>query len=157
MLQKAIFEVEGVALEVNKESIIPSIRISNATSFFGVCKRKPKGFEISVSKYHLSNEINAVYQTIVHEVLHTIKGCMNHGSKWKECANTMNEVYGYNISRLGTMKSGAKLNTPPKLVKYIITCQKCSKVYKRKVRSKLVKNVDNYKCGECGGALKLEK
>lgn len=159
LLKKAISEVKDAEIEVLSEKIIPNIRIAKARSFYGICKKKPEGLEISISKYHLSNSLESVYQTIVHEVLHTVDGCMNHGTKWKVMANRMNKKYGYSISRLGTAKSGVKLDAPPKKVvyKYIIVCQNCGHTYKRQRKSKLTDNLNRYRCGKCGGELKRRK
>lgn len=154
MLFKAMDEIETLGINVKRDEIIPEIRISNATTFFGICKHKPRGYEISISKYHLANPKNAVYQTVVHEVLHTIEGCCSHDKKWQALANKVSRAYGYNISRLGTAKSGFSLNTPKSVYKYIFECKDCGSQVKRQKKSKLVTHTENYKCGICGGKFK---
>ena len=56
-------------------------RITLNTKFMNVC-----------------NEVD-ITNTIAHELIHSIYGCMNHGEKWKHIANLMNKQYGYHISR----------------------------------------------------------
>lgn len=40
-----------------------------------------------------------VCQVLAHEILHTCRGCANHGLRWKDYAQRMNELYGYGVER----------------------------------------------------------
>lgn len=44
-------------------------------------------------------DIDGLKNTIIHELLHTCKGCMKHTGEWKQLAEKVNRYYGYNIKR----------------------------------------------------------
>ena len=47
--------------------------------------------------------MNGLKNTIIHELLHTCVGCMNHKAKWKFYADKVNRAYGYDdIKRTST-------------------------------------------------------
>lgn len=147
MLCEAICEVKEAGIEPYHR-ILPNVRIYPATSYFGYCRYKKDidAYEITISEYHLNNPIQAVYETLVHEVLHTTQNTRGHCNKWKHYANIMNKKYGYNISRCGTYENGNRL---PKIKNYIVECQGCGKQYNRAKKSKLITQVEQYRCGIC--------
>lgn len=149
MLQKAIKQVQSVGAEV-PENINPRVRIYKATSYLGQCRRKDEQFEITISEYHLKNGYKAVMETMVHEVIHTIEGCFNHGNKWKMIADRVSSKYGYNISRVGnySVKKVAQAN-----MKYKLRCKGCGNIWHRQRLTKVVRFPELYSCGKCGGNL----
>lgn len=151
MLQKAIEQVENVGIKV-PTNIKSKIRTYKATSYFGQCRKKEGQFEITISEYHLKNGYNAVMETMIHEVIHTVDGCWNHGELWKRCVDKVNRKYGYSISRTGSQKQGYSLKVAEVNVKYIIKCDKCGNTIQRQRMSKLVKYPEIYRC-KCGGKL----
>lgn len=111
-------------------------------------------FEIEISKFILG-DMNKLTETIYHELLHTVKGCLNHGSKWKSLASKVNSIYGTNISR--TAEATEKIREEVvRRAKYKITCLTCNKVIYRQRKSKLITSSGKYRCGICGGRLKVE-
>ncbi len=44
------------------------------------------------------NPVSALKNTIIHELIHTIPGCMNHGKYWKAYAKLANRKLGYHIT-----------------------------------------------------------
>ena len=95
----------------------------------------------------------ACLQTLAHEVLHTCRGCANHGKRWKEYAQRMNRAYGYHISRTDTCQA---LGVPDiSRVNYVLVCRSCGARIPRARRSKLVQHPEHYRC-RCGGMLTLE-
>ena len=78
---------------------------------------------------------------------------MKHTGKWKEYADTVNSIYGYNIKRVtsGTEKGiedYKRLYERP--VKYIFVCGKCGAVIYRKRDSRFTKHYRMYACAKCG-------
>ena len=45
------------------------------------------------------NSEQALIDTLMHELLHTCKGCFNHKNEWKRLAEKVNKIYNYNIKR----------------------------------------------------------
>ena len=67
---------------------------------FGCCSTKGGKHIIEISEFLLKGRPEKVREVIAHEVLHTCKGCRDHGEKWKAYAKKMNKAYGYNIKRV---------------------------------------------------------
>ena len=153
LLAKAIQEVKEQGIKPG--NIDPTLYVSNAAKEFGRCTHTGSNFEIRISKYIMNNPEKDLMQTIVHEVLHSVAGCMNHGPQWKKVADIMNEAKGYNISRL-TSISAANLTKEHQavLTKYVVACTDCGNKIYRQRKSKLINYPELYTCGACGGELK---
>ena len=131
---------------------------------WGQCNRVTGGFSININKIFLDdrNDIDGLKNTIIHELLHTCDGCLNHGPQWKALASKVNDVYGYNIKRCSDAnEKGIKKDTRPKhkilKYKYEIKCEKCGHVYKRTKMSAIIQHPEQYRCGHCHGNLKRTK
>lgn len=66
---------------------------------YGCCRLKAGAYHIEVSEFILRCDPDKIRGVLAHEVLHTCRGCYNHGNMWKKYAAMMNSVYGYNIKR----------------------------------------------------------
>lgn len=122
---------------------------------FGCCRKKDGVFFIEISEFVLKCSDEKVEEIIAHEVLHTCKGCYEHGKKWKEFAEAMNLRYGYNIKRASSFEEmGIEEKPEEESIKYIIKCSICGKEYPRKRFTCVMKKINAYRCA-CGGKLKL--
>lgn len=160
------------AIECMTELEEIGIEYGNVTEFtvntrarkrWGQCKKVPGGFEINISSVLLDerNDERGLKETILHELLHTCRGCMNHGEIWKRLAQKVNMAYGYNIKRTNSADDKGVLEEtrPPvkqREVNHRVTCTGCGHVYTRTKASKLITHTDHYRCGCCGGKLKLD-
>lgn len=86
--------------------------------------------------------------TIIHELIHTIPGCMNHGSKFQRICYLVNTKYPqYKLqTATGAEDFGIQLDEP--IPKYKIICKCCGKEYLYQRKPKL--NINMYKCSKCG-------
>lgn len=129
-------------------------------SRFGQCRKLPNGkYSINISKALLDESVNDKWlkDTIIHEILHSCKDCMNHGKKWKYYASIMNRKYGYSISRCASSaEMGIAEKTSPTFYKYRLICTKCGHTYLRQRMSAAVQNPSRFYCGYCNGKLKAE-
>lgn len=124
-------------------------------------------YEIEIRSILLDerNSVKGLKNTIIHELLHTVSGCMNHGEKWQRLARLVNNKYGYHISRCNSYEEvgvcseivesiekerESKLALKPT---YIIRCEKCGYEYVRHKLSRIVTDLELYRCGRCGGNL----
>lgn len=131
-------------------------------SRFGSCKKtgsKREGngkYIIEISGRLMECDDPAVETVLLHELLHTCPGCMNHGKRWKAYAEMLNRKYGYDI-RPASRYEAFGLEDPgsKEPVRYRIVCKKCGMEIVRKRRCPLVENVDRYRCGKCGGRLEI--
>ncbi len=110
-------------------------------------------FDIEISDKVLTDEYPTIYtkEVILHELIHTLPGCFNHGEQFKAVARVLNRRYGYNISRVASSSSVACL--APQEHKYEIQCPACGKIFYRDRMSDFVKNPQNYRHSNCGKEL----
>ena len=155
--------------EVKAAGIVPGNIVSvtintRAKKRWGQCKRLPNGtYTINISNSLMADSvsINAAKNTMAHEILHTVKGCMNHGPEWQSVADKMNQAYPdtYNIKRT-TSAEEKGLESIGRVrheeYKCMLVCQKCGGKHYYKRESKAVRNYQNYHCGGCGGKLSLQ-
>lgn len=127
---------------------------TRATRRLGLCRKEPDGYVIEISKFIL-NDINTLENTVYHELLHTVEGCMNHGSKWKSLAEKVNKVYNINISRTSAATDDMKQEYINK-IKYKATCQGCGQEILRQKKSRFIAEIERYNCGRCGSKFKVE-
>ena len=68
-----------------------------------------------------------IEKTMVHELIHTIPGCNNHGPNFKRYAGLINRHYPeYNVSTYYTPDSDETENIANiKKPKYVVTCENC--------------------------------
>ena len=68
-----------------------------------------------------------IEKTMVHELIHTIPGCSNHGPNFKRYAGLINRHYPeYNVSTYYTPDSDETENIANiKKPKYVVTCETC--------------------------------
>ena len=95
----------------------------------------------------------ACKETMIHEILHTCKGCKGHTGLWLIYANIMNKKYGYNIKRTTSgEEKGVENYTASKRLdyKYCFVCENCGQIIKRKKQCEFTKHYRNYTCGICG-------
>ena len=112
---------------------------------------------IEISKWVLELEDNIIKNTIMHELIHCMPYCNNHGAEFKKYANLINMNYGYDISRVGNKKKDfEKSNVEFKETEkynYKIVCKGCKQEF---YRQRLSKNfVRKYRCAKCGSTFDI--
>lgn len=111
-----------------------------AKNRWGQCRRiytgianKPYCYKINISEILLDERvpIEALNNTIIHEILHTCHGCMNHGIEWKAKAALVKNKLGYDIQRCDSQEdkliSSEVTKDYIKPPKYVVRCVKCGK------------------------------
>lgn len=140
------------ALQIPYREVENFVVNTKAKSRWGRCQISPTGkFIISISDRLLAENasMNGLKNTIIHELLHTCIGCMNHKAKWKFYADKVNRVYGYDIKRTSTAdEKGVKEVIRKRKVNHKYVCAGCGQVVTReRDRGFEIK----YRCGRCGG------
>jgi len=116
---------------------------------------KKHNIEISPWVMDLNDEI--IKNTIIHELIHCIPYCNNHGAEFKKYAKYINSHLGYNISRVGDkkadyLKSNVEFNENNDY-NYHIKCTNCGQSFFRK---RLNRNfIRKYRCGKCKGKFEV--
>ncbi len=143
---------------------VASLKINDrAKCRWGSCLPLPDGtFEISISYRLLADGVDdsAVKGTIIHELLHTVPGCANHGKLWQSYAALVNARYPqYNIKRTASFDEKG-VPAEDRVVrqytaKYKIVCTRCGACSYRKKSSAVILHPEKYRCGKCGGSLRI--
>ena len=148
---------------INPGKIVEVIPNTRAKSRWGQCKRVNGGYSININVDLLDerNDYKGLENTLIHEILHTVDGCMNHGPNWKRAADRIKTAYGLEIKRVSSKedkgvayKREATRNEP---VKYVLKCLDCGHEYKYQRATKAVKFPERFRCGHCQGRLELIK
>lgn len=119
----------------------------NRANTLGRCCAKSKKnriFQILFSPALLEMEEKDIIGTIVHEFIHTLPGCFNHGDLFHIKANSANKKYGLNISRLASpeiSRAFEKTEFYQNKLKYDVVCLKCGKHITFKKKTNLIKEV----------------
>lgn len=170
----------GIDINENKKIGIIDISISKRNNKrYGCCKQeepdiKTKYIEkigrrkiikyekfnkhhIEISPWVLELDEDIIKNTIIHEIIHCLPNCNNHGENFKKYAQYINETLGYNISRVGNKKEDyQKSNIEYKekeQFNYHIQCTNCGQSFYRK---RLNRNFTRkYRCGKCGFSFKI--
>lgn len=174
-------ELQSIGINVENKEIFGEIDINlskRKTKRYGCCKQeapdkktrykigkriyyaKFQKHHIEISKWLMELNDNIIKNTIIHEIIHCIPNCNNHGKEFKKYSNIINENLGYNITRLGNKIEDYKASNlefaeeKSKNYNYIIKCENCAQIY---YRQRLSKNFfEKYRCGICKGKLKLK-
>lgn len=141
-------EIKDIGIEIENQI---TYKIGNAKSRYGRCTNKNI---IEISKWVFELNEKDIKNTIVHELLHTIKGTNGHCRKWKYYAMLMNNKYNYDISRVGNSNNDFKKVNKSEQDKveimgyrYKKTCNTCGNIHywhratQRKIQA--------YKQGNC--------
>ena len=103
-------DVNVIAIECMRELENIGIKCGNVIKIdvntrskkrWGQCRKIGNNYIIEVNQILLreDTDIDGLKNTIIHELLHTCKGCMKHTGEWKQLAEKVNRYYGYNIKR----------------------------------------------------------
>lgn len=156
LYSESLAEVLACGIKVGK---ITEVTVNTrAKSRFGQTRaRYANGhtyFSINISSEILADSVpdKETKNTIIHEILHTVEGCFNHGKLWKNYAAIINNKYGYHVSRCGTYEEFGLEKPKEREYKYEIVCTSCGKVYRYKRWTKACENPAGYKCGVCGAS-----
>ena len=161
LLLEVIDEAKSVGIPISSNINLNVIINTRAKNRFGACRRK-----IINNKEHFQIEIGSalnnctdfqIKSLLAHEILHTCPRCYNHGQTWKAYSDILNKKYKYQIKRVSDPKEFNIQNIQKEVkYRYKIICTKCGNEIYRQKRTKVIANIENYRC-KCGGRLKVEK
>lgn len=182
LYSQCINELETIGISIKNEEIIGNIDIklsTRASKRYGCCKqenpnKKYKSIikrgkhkiiryekfhthHIEISRWVMQLNEDIIKNTILHELIHCIPFCNNHGKEFKKYANYINKKLGYYITTKGNVQEDYQASQLEYIekddYKYKIICQNCGQViYRKRFNKNLIKR---YRCGKCGGRLKM--
>lgn len=164
-------EIEAVGLNLGT---ITELKINTrATSRFGRSYFNSLGecrIEISALLLYPDIPDSMLKQFLIHEMLHTCPGCMEHGAIWNKNAELLNTTYGYTLQRVvpeetakfvlshapgneNTADADA-LSAPTGLIRHKLICPNCNYTIIRQRNSSLVQHPEEFLCPNCNTPLK---
>ena len=164
-----IKDVNVVAIECMRELEIIGIPYSNKIKkfsvnyhtrrYYGKTILKPdRTYEIEIASFVMLEEVplETLKNTLIHELLHTCEGCMNHGKTWKEYAARVKKIYGYNIQSLPgdddiPEEVEKRINSN---AKYKYQCCECGKMIYMNRKCRFTEHSDWFTHRNCGGRFK---
>lgn len=176
MKEKYFFDLDQRFAALIKECILTlktlGVPISNSIyfgfnggySYFGRTYFKPRvkkcagyDFYVTVNKF-LINDADIV-NTVAHELLHTVKGGMNHRGAWRKYADIVNKLTEYKITVYGKSKlqtAAYKRKKAFSIKEYdpetmdVVYCPKCgNRLCLRKGLKKTILGKSAYLCAKC--------
>lgn len=97
-------------------------------------------------------------ETIIHEILHTVKNGMCHTGEWLKWVEVVNDCYGYHIKRVNSAEDKGidedvfRESVAPK-IKYRFRCTGCGAEINRTRQSNFTKYYTMYRCAKCHGKI----
>lgn len=179
---QCLTELKYIGIDMQNKQLVGDIDIKlnrKASKRYGCCKQenpdekykivqkrgrkkiikyeKFKNHHIEISQWVMQLNDNIIKNTIIHELIHCIPFCNNHGKEFKKYANYINQKLGYHITTKGNIEQDYKAShikyTEANNYKYKIICKKCGQIiYRKRFNPNLIKK---YRCGKCQGILEL--
>ena len=152
--QVCMVELDSIGVPYRKSTFVVN---SRAVRRWGCCSSNGDGtFTIQISDVLLNEQssVDGLKNTIIHELLHTCVGCLNHGKKWQEYADIVNNHFGYCIKRADSCsEKGVSQNMVYENKRhYEVTCNECKAKFIYYRDNKVTKNTSHFRCS-CGGKL----
>ena len=130
---------------------ISAWKTTRALHRWGTC-----AYTIIINKVLLTDDapVKGLKETILHELLHAVDGCLNHGYKWTTLVNKVNSTYGYEIQQTDDFEhKGFETDPMDAQYKYRLTCEGCGHVYKYSRMCSTIKSACNHKARcSCGSS-----
>lgn len=143
-------ELDAIGIEY---AVIESWTVNTrAKNRWGQTVRRDGKYYINISSVLLQDSMSDenAKATIIHELLHTCKGCMNHGEEWKALADLVNDCYScYKIQRCTSAEDKGIIKDET-YYKYAFKCSNCGAITGRDRESKFTKLYSRYGCARCG-------
>lgn len=159
LYKECIDELNSININVEKNRMIELKINTRSKKRYGCCKKISKDkFLIEVNEWVMDLNEAIIKNTIMHEIIHCLPRCNNHGENFKKYANIINEKLGYEISRIGNkekdfIKSNLEFKEKPIKYRYQIICENGDQQF---FRQRIIKNFTRkYRCGKCGGKFKI--
>ena len=159
LYKECVEELNSININVEKNRFIDLKINTRSKKRYGCCKKVSKDrFQIEISDWVMDLNDIIIKNTIIHELIHCMPRCNNHGEIFKKYARVVNEKLGYNISRVGNKKndyekSNKEYTEKQVNYKYKVICDGCNQTFFRQRMKRSFTR--KFKCGKCGGKFKI--
>lgn len=146
------------AIGIKYGNIVSVVVNTRAKSRWGQCKSiGGNRYTINISASLLADDAPQIglEETLMHELAHSVKGCMNHKANWKAVVDRINRAYGYHIKRTNSAEdkgfTDEQIEVRQSVKRYACSCAKCGYTIYRERLSDFVKRPGRYIHSGCGG------
>lgn len=163
LFEECRMELKRINMDISDRIVKVSVNGRLKTTM-GKCifSRRTGNYSIEIAACLLTDEAEtqAAKETIIHELIHTCPGCMNHGYEWKRRGDRVSRMLGYNVTRCAdrtTLETQGVVikDRKPEEYKYALVCDCCGNQYKHKRMCEAVRYPELYYCGKCNGSLHM--
>lgn len=141
---------------------IKDITITNASSYWALISKSKyweDTFNLRISRsFNLipdeSKAKNRLEECLIHELIHTLPKCWNHGHYFQLYASRINRMYPQYHIQTSTSDSEVGIKRPEKQPKYISRCKGCGNIHKWYRKPNY--DIHLYCCSHCGSDVTLE-
>lgn len=140
---ECVAEMKAVGIPVQDERII-EVKAGDAGDSLGMCSRnKERNFTITIREDLLHDEcpLKDLKEVIIHELIHTCKGCFSHSKTWRKYAEVMNNMYGYSLLE---DKDELSIFQKEKPILHRYVCPKCGSIFNSRESGDY-----DYRCSFC--------
>ena len=160
VFSEAVYELSQIGIYPAGE--ITQVKINTRSrKRLGACRKTDKRpapqYIIEISAICSELDDKRLKEIIIHELLHTGYGCMNHGKKWKACAEKVRRELGYMITATVDYGKIGLQETMNDSYRYKVKCEACGQQMLRIRKSKVIVHPELYRCAKCGGKLNVIK
>lgn len=159
IMKECMRELDNIGIQYSPN--ITGISINNRLSrALGRCAKRNGNFRIELAGKVAKDDVDLKFikDVLMHELVHTIPGCFNHGPAFHSIATCINRRLGYHVvTKMNTedlIAANVKIKDERKNAKYALVCQKCGTYIYRQRWSDALANPSGYIHAHCGGKLK---
>lgn len=141
-----------------------SIELTRARYYYGQVRynRKSHTYALRVSRPIFSSFDSAEHMrkkltnTLIHELIHTCPGCLNHGVNFKRRCLQLHQLTGIEVERATAFEDiegldAAALRAQKRQARYEVYCPHCQRVIAERTKySKVCSQLSRYRCSKCG-------
>lgn len=116
---------------------------SRLSSTWGRCRKVTQcTYEIEIKSRLLKDDVphEVLMNTMLHELIHTCKNCMNHGEVFKRYAARLNKV-GWDIQTYVSEAEYKAVPSDPVIYRYRVICNGCGEVWNYSKRGAVVRSL----------------
>lgn len=116
---------------------------SRFTSTWGRCRKTSRyTYEIEINSRLLENDVppEVLMNTMLHELIHTCKNCMDHREVFKRYAARLNRI-GWDIQTYVSEAEYKAVPSDPVIYRYRVTCNDCGEVWNYSKRGAVVRSL----------------
>lgn len=150
--KECIRQLEAIGIRCGIVTVEPDKR---ARRRWGSCRKLPDGgCRIGISPKLLEAPIDALKNTLYHELLHAATDVTGHTGRWKQLAAYVSRTLHTDITRTASFEDKGLDPDEDETVRYRFECTGCGIRVLRYRASPFTRNPARYRCSRCGSSFR---